>query len=114
MTVNSTTTSTARAVAKHDCADHGCLAALLALQPRDAAAVNAEEGRGRAGDGVRPLHLIPMSRPRYRLLGVQERGDAQRFLRQARPGRAWIGARDERPGRSSCCRVSCAPNHATY
>jgi hypothetical protein len=40
MTVNSTTTSTARAVAKHDCADHGCLAAMLGLDLDDATEVN--------------------------------------------------------------------------
>jgi hypothetical protein len=44
MTVNSTTTSTARAVAEHDCADHGCLAAMLGLAPGDATPVNAEGG----------------------------------------------------------------------
>jgi hypothetical protein len=44
MTANTTTTSTARAVAKHDCADHGCLAVMFGLALSDATPVNAEEG----------------------------------------------------------------------
>jgi hypothetical protein len=44
MTANTTTTSTAGAVAKHDCADHGCLAAMFGLALSDATPVNAEEG----------------------------------------------------------------------
>jgi hypothetical protein len=47
MTAN-TTTSTHRvaagAVAQHDCADRGCLAAMLGLELGDAAASNAEDG----------------------------------------------------------------------
>jgi hypothetical protein len=47
MTAN-TTTSTRRvaagAVAQHDCADRGCLAAMLGLALGDATASNAEEG----------------------------------------------------------------------
>ena len=47
MTAN-TTTSTRRvaagAVAQHDCADRGCLAAMLGLALGDATANNAEEG----------------------------------------------------------------------
>ena len=44
MTANTTTTSTARAVAKHDCADRGCLAVMFGLALSDATPVNAEEG----------------------------------------------------------------------
>ncbi|HEV7854209.1 MAG TPA: hypothetical protein VGP27_23045 [Mycobacterium sp.] len=47
MTAN-TTTSTRRvaaaAVAQHDCADRGCLAAMLGIELGDATAGNAEEG----------------------------------------------------------------------
>ena len=47
MTAN-TPTSTRRAaagtVAQHDCADRGCLAAMLGLELGDATAGNAEEG----------------------------------------------------------------------
>jgi hypothetical protein len=45
MTAN-TTTSTRRvtAGAQHDCADRGCLAAMLGLALSDATASNAEEG----------------------------------------------------------------------
>jgi hypothetical protein len=43
MTANTTTTSTARVVAKHDCTDHGCLAAMFGLALGDATPVNAEE-----------------------------------------------------------------------
>jgi hypothetical protein len=47
MTAN-TTTSTRRvaagAVAQHDCADRGCLGAMLGLALGDATASNAEEG----------------------------------------------------------------------
>jgi hypothetical protein len=47
MTAN-TTTSTRRvvtgAVAQHDCADRGCLAAMLGLELGDPAVSNAEEG----------------------------------------------------------------------
>lgn len=33
----------ARAVAQHDCAERGCLAAMFGVAPDDAAASNAEE-----------------------------------------------------------------------
>ena len=52
MTTN-TTTSTRRVaagvVAKHDCADHGCLAAMLGLALDDATASDAEEGSSSSG-----------------------------------------------------------------
>jgi hypothetical protein len=47
MTTNTTTSTgrvTAGAVAQHDCADHGCLAAMLGLALDDATASNAGEG----------------------------------------------------------------------
>ena len=48
MTDNNTTTSAPRlaagAVRKHDCAELGCLAAMLGLALDDATASNAEEG----------------------------------------------------------------------
>ena len=48
MTDNTTTTSTRRVAAggvrKHDCAELGCLAAMLGLALDDATASNAEEG----------------------------------------------------------------------
>ena len=47
MTANTTTSTrrvTAGAVAEHDCADRGCLAAMLGLTLSDATAGNAEEG----------------------------------------------------------------------
>jgi hypothetical protein len=47
MTANTTTSTrrvTAGAVAQHDCADRGCLAAMLGLALSDATASNAEEG----------------------------------------------------------------------
>ena len=46
--ITDTTTSTPRvaagAVAQHDCADHGCLAAMLGLALDDATANDDEEG----------------------------------------------------------------------
>jgi hypothetical protein len=52
MTAN-TTTSTRRvaaaAVAQHDCADRGCLAAMLGIELGDATAGNAEEGSSSSG-----------------------------------------------------------------
>jgi hypothetical protein len=45
MTVN-TTTSTRRATAQHDCADRGCLAAMLGVELEDATAGTAEESSG--------------------------------------------------------------------
>ena len=47
MTANTTTTTrqvTAGAVAQHDCAERGCLAAMLGFELGDATAGNAEEG----------------------------------------------------------------------
>jgi hypothetical protein len=47
MTTNTTTSTrrvTAGAVAQHDCADRGCLAAMFGLAVSDATASNAEEG----------------------------------------------------------------------
>jgi len=47
MTANTTASTrrvTAGAVAQHDCADRGCLAAMLGLALSDATASNAEEG----------------------------------------------------------------------
>ncbi len=47
MTANTTTSTrqvAARAVAHHDCAERGCLAAMLGLELGDATASNAEEG----------------------------------------------------------------------
>jgi hypothetical protein len=47
MTANTTTSThrvTAGAVAQHDCADRGCLAAMLGLASSDGTASNAEEG----------------------------------------------------------------------
>ena len=47
MTANTTTTTrqvTAGAVAQHDCAERGCLAAMLGFELDDATANNAEEG----------------------------------------------------------------------
>jgi hypothetical protein len=47
MTANTTPSPsrvTAAAVARHDCADHGCLAAMLGLALSDATDSNAEEG----------------------------------------------------------------------
>jgi hypothetical protein len=47
MTANTTTATrrvTAGAVAQHDCADSGCLAAMPGLALGDATASNAEEG----------------------------------------------------------------------
>lgn len=44
MTANPTTSTrriAAGTVAQHDCADHGCLAAMLGLEPGDAAAGTA-------------------------------------------------------------------------
>jgi hypothetical protein len=52
MTANTTTSTrrvAAEAVAQHDCAERGCLAAMLGL-PGDATASNAEGGPRRAGD----------------------------------------------------------------
>jgi hypothetical protein len=46
MTANTTSSTrqvTAGAVTKHDCADHGCLAAMLGLTLNDAIDANAEE-----------------------------------------------------------------------
>jgi len=46
MTANTTSSTrqvTAGAVTQHDCADHGCLAAMLGLTLSDATATNAEE-----------------------------------------------------------------------
>ncbi|MGY4648962.1 hypothetical protein ACVWWN_002758 [Mycobacterium sp. URHB0021] len=43
-TTSSTRQVTARAVTQHDCADHGCLAAMLGLTLSDAIDTNAEEG----------------------------------------------------------------------
>jgi hypothetical protein len=47
MTVNTNTTThrvTTRTVAQHDCAERGCLAAMIGLDLGDAAASNADEG----------------------------------------------------------------------
>lgn len=47
MTANPTTSTrrvSARAVAQHDCAERGCLAAMLGLELGDPAVSNAEEG----------------------------------------------------------------------
>ncbi|HEY6646103.1 MAG TPA: hypothetical protein VI217_03275 [Mycobacterium sp.] len=46
MTANTTTPTrrvAAGATAQHDCADRGCLAAMLGVEPSDATASNAEE-----------------------------------------------------------------------
>jgi hypothetical protein len=44
MTAKTTTTATARTVTQHDCAEHGCQAAMLGLELGDATPVNAQEG----------------------------------------------------------------------
>jgi hypothetical protein len=46
MYANTTPTNraTAKAFAQHDCADRGCLAAMLGVELGDATAGNAEEG----------------------------------------------------------------------
>jgi hypothetical protein len=43
-TMTSTRRVAAGAVAQHVCADRGCLAAMLGVEPGDATATNAEEG----------------------------------------------------------------------
>jgi hypothetical protein len=58
MTTNTTTTSTSRgaagAVAQHDCADRGCLAAMLGLDLGDAAARQFDEG----ADPPEPMPVV--------------------------------------------------------
>jgi hypothetical protein len=44
MSAKNTTTATTRAVTQHDCAEHGCQAAMLGLDLGDATPANAEEG----------------------------------------------------------------------
>jgi hypothetical protein len=56
MTVNTTTSTrqvAAGAIAQHDCADRGCLAAMFGLALGDAVAGNADEVPHRAGDRTR-------------------------------------------------------------
>ena len=43
-TITSTRRVAAGAVAQHDCADRGCLAAMLGLTPGDTTARNAQDG----------------------------------------------------------------------
>jgi hypothetical protein len=47
MTANTTTSNrrvAARTIAQHDCAERGCLAAMIGVELDDAAASNGEEG----------------------------------------------------------------------